>query len=99
MTYNLSTFKLLETSLAHQKPLVLLRKRTSLWCPTHQRTERVMDSFANGECRLACGCRRSVVTDPAVISKFETEKIKRAGQKQTGWAAGSMMTVEDASAV
>lgn len=38
----------------------LLRSRTNPFCPTCNSTQRVIDAFANLECKLECGHRREI---------------------------------------
>jgi hypothetical protein len=53
---NDSTFGMIRRSLTHQGRDRLLRRRTALYCPTHQQIERVTDKYPNGERKLSCGC-------------------------------------------
>ncbi len=72
-----STYKFVQSTLARQTRGRLLRRRTALYCPTHQQIERVTDKYPNGECKLSCGCRRLVVTDVAAVERFEIEQQRR----------------------
>jgi hypothetical protein len=71
-----STYKFVESTLARQGRGRLLRRRTALYCSAHQRVERVIDRFPNGECKLGCGFRR-MVSDIAAVGRFEIEQQKR----------------------
>ena len=45
-----------------------------MFCPVCKKTERVIDAFANLECKLACGRRREIDTGlAATIAKLEKE--------------------------
>jgi hypothetical protein len=73
---NDTSYLFVQSTLARQGRNRLLRRRTALYCLTHQRVERVIDSFPNGECKLGCGCRR-MVSDVAAVERFEIEQQKR----------------------
>jgi hypothetical protein len=91
---NDSTFGMIRRSLTHQGRDRLLRRRTALYCPTHQQIERVTDKYPNGECKLSCGCSAGPLFPTLLPSNVSRSKKKR-GDAMSRSVLDDRITIKD----
>ena len=90
MNFNDSTYAFLGRSLDTNRTH-LLRTGAAALCHECGTVQDLKDYFENREIVLACGHRRSLLTDPKVATDFENEKAFR-GKRISGSNQASTIT-------
>jgi hypothetical protein len=96
MNFNDSTYNFLGRSLDTNRTR-LLRTGAAALCHECKSVQNLTDYFPNREILLACGHRRSLLTDPKVAVDYETEKAIRGKRIPGSNMKATITSVEDAA--